>query len=89
MEQSVFAVFDRLLAAYAEMATDSESAILTESTCKFSNTTARSVVIEAAMRWKIEKLIWDSWMTGVLSRKSPMHLAEAPKPGCWTTTRPT
>ncbi len=36
------------------------AAILSESAGKYSETTARAVVVEAAKRLKIEKLIWDS-----------------------------
>ncbi|HUY87719.1 MAG TPA: hypothetical protein VMV10_03190 [Pirellulales bacterium] len=53
----LLAVFER---SFTIRDAKSFAAILTESAGKYSDTTARSVVIEAAKRLKIEKLIWDS-----------------------------
>ncbi len=53
----LLAVFER---AFADRDAQPYAAILTESTGKFSDSSARLVVIEAAKCLKIEKLVWDS-----------------------------
>lgn len=53
----LLAVFER---SFTTRDAKPHAAILTESTGKYSDTSARAVVIEAAKRLGIEKLIWDS-----------------------------
>jgi hypothetical protein len=53
----LMAVFER---SFTIPDTTAFAAILTESAGKYSDTSARAVVIEAARRLGIEKLIWDS-----------------------------
>jgi hypothetical protein len=53
----LFAVFER---SFATRGTKPHAAVLTESAGKFSDPSARAIVIEAANRLGIEKLLWDS-----------------------------